>query len=99
MGSVAVLGTRDIHILASERPLWTVDPAMYRAVNLEPAQAQIVVVKSPNMFRAAYGPIAYDTIVVDTPGLASANFRRLPFKRLPRPFYPFDEDWPGAPWA
>jgi microcystin degradation protein MlrC len=99
MGPVAVLRVRDIHILVSERPVWTVDPAMYRAVDLEPTQAQIVVVKSPNMFRAAYEPIAHDIMVVDTPGLASGNFRSLPFARLPRPFYPFDEDWRGAPWA
>jgi microcystin degradation protein MlrC len=99
MGPVAVLRVRDIHILVSERPVWTVDPVMYRAVDLEPTQAQIVVVKSPNMFRAAYEPIAHAIMVVDTPGLASANFRSLPFTRLPRPFYPFDEDWPGAPWA
>ncbi len=98
-GRVAVLMVRDTHILVSERPVWTVDPALYRAAGLEPTEAQIVVVKSPNQFRAAYGPIAYDIMVVDAPGLASGNIRDLPFRRLPRPFYPLDEDWPGAPWA
>jgi microcystin degradation protein MlrC len=98
MGRVAVLRVRNTHILVSERPMWTVDPGLYRAVDLEPTDAQIVIVKSPNLFRAAYGPIAHDIIVVDAPGLASPNLRILPFRRLPRPFYPFDEDWPGAPW-
>jgi hypothetical protein len=99
MGPVAVLRVGDIHILVSERPVWTVDPALHRAVGLEPTQAQIVVVRSPNMFRAAYEPIAHAIMVVDTPGLASSNFGSLPFTRLPRPFYPLDEHWPGAPWA
>lgn len=99
MGSVAVLRVRDTHILVSEQALWTIDPGLYRAVGLEPVDAQIVVVKSPNTFRAAYGPIAYDMIVVDAPGLSTPNLHELPFRRLPRPFYPFDEDWPGAPWA
>jgi microcystin degradation protein MlrC len=98
MGRVAVLRVRDIHIVVSAQPTWTVDPAMYRAVGLEPSEAQIVVVKSPNLFRAAYRPIAHEIIVVDAPGLATANLRSLPFRRLPRPFYPFDETWDGAPW-
>jgi microcystin degradation protein MlrC len=99
MGPVAVLQVLDTHILVSGQALWTIDPALYRAVGLEPAEAQIVVVKSPATFRAAYGPIAHEMIVVDAPGLSTPNLRRLPYTRLPRPFYPFDEDWPGAPWA
>ena len=91
------MGMRDIHILVSERPLITVDPGLYRAVGLEPKDAQIVVVKSPNLFRAAYEPIAHEIIVVDAPGLASPHIRSLPFRRLQRPCYPFDEDWEGAP--
>jgi microcystin degradation protein MlrC len=98
MGPVAVLRVRDIFILASQRPTWTVDPEMYRSVGLEPTEAQIVVVKSPNQFRAGYEPIAHEILVVDAPGRASANLRNLPFQRLSRPFYPFDEDWPGAPF-
>lgn len=99
MGQVAVLRIWDIHILVSERPAWTVDPEMYRCVDLEPAEAQIVVVKSPNQFRAGYEALAHEIIVVDAPGCASANLRTLPFQRLPRPFYPFDEEWPDAPWS
>ncbi len=98
MGPVAVLRVRNIFILVSQRPNWTVDPEMYRSVGLEPTEAQIVVVKSPNQFRAGYGPIAHQILVVDAPGRASANLRSLPFRRLPRPFYPFDQDWPGAPF-
>jgi len=75
-----------------------VDPENYRAVGLEPTEAQIVVVKSPNLFRAAYEPIAHEIIVVNAPGLASPDIRNLPFRHLPRPFYPFDEEWEG-PYA
>lgn len=94
MGPVAVLRVRNIFILVSQRPTWTVDPEMYRSVGLEPTEAQIVVVKSPNQFRASYGPLAHQILVVDAPGRASANLQSLPFQRLPRPFYPFDQDWP-----
>lgn len=99
MGMTAVLSTGPISIVVTERPTWTVDPGMYRAVGLEPDEAQVVVVKSPNMFRAAYAEMAHEIIVVDTPGVASSNLLSLPFTRLPRPCYPFDKDWAGAPWA
>jgi microcystin degradation protein MlrC len=29
-------------------------------------------------------------MVVDTPGVSTANLTRLPYKRIPRPLYPFD---------
>src|SRR5439155_27198115 len=61
-----------------------------RSVGLEPADAQVVVVKSPNMFRAAYNPIAYDILMVDAPGASSPNLRHLPFRRLPHPLYPHE---------
>jgi microcystin degradation protein MlrC len=99
MGRVAVLGIGGIRILVSRRPLVTVDPELFRTVGLEPLEAQIVVVKSPNLFKAAYGPIAHEIIMVDSPGLATSKIKSLPFERIPRPFYPFDEDWEGAPWA
>jgi microcystin degradation protein MlrC len=99
MGPVAVLKLDNIHILVTERPTWTIDPAMYRAVGLEPAEAKIVVVKSQNTFRAPYRDIAEDIYIIDAPGMSTANIFTLPFEKLPRPMYPFDEDWPGAPWA
>ncbi len=97
MGQTAVLAAGRLRIVVMEHAVSTIDPELYRSVGLEPAEAQVVVVKSPNMFRAAYAPIAHRIIMVDTPGASSANLRALPFRRLPRPLYPFDDfDWtPG----
>jgi microcystin degradation protein MlrC len=66
-------------------------------VGLEPQDAKIVVVKSPTLFRANYGEIAHDMILVDAPGLSNGNLRRLPFKHLTRPFFPLDENWTESP--
>ena len=52
------------------------------------------MIKSPNGFRAAYAPIAREMIVVDTPGVSTANLRTLPFRRVARPIYPLDRDTP-----
>lgn len=90
MGRVAILSAGEVKIVLMERATWTHDPAMYRAVGLEPTTAQIVVVKSPNLFRAAYAQIARAIILVDGPGTSSSNFSRLPYRRIPRPLYPLD---------
>jgi MlrC C-terminus len=53
----------------------TVDPELFRSHGVEPLYCKIVVVKSPNGFRAAHEPIAKRIILVDTPGVSTA--RRL----------------------
>ena len=73
------------------RTIPTNDPEIYRAAGLEPATARIVVVKSPNLFRAAYGPFAQDIILLDTPGVSSPNFHRFNWQRIGRPIYPLDD--------
>jgi microcystin degradation protein MlrC len=97
MGRVAVLQAGGVMILIPELMVNTADPALYRSVGLEPQDAKIVVVKSPTLFRANYGEIAHDMILVDAPGLSSGNLRRLPFKHLTRPFFPLDENWTELP--
>lgn len=94
MGRTAVLVSGHVHILVAERSAMTVDPELFRSHGIDPVYCQIVVVKSPNGFRAAYEPFAAAIFVVDTPGVSSANLRQLPFKRVSRPLYPLDPDTP-----
>jgi len=94
MGRAAVIVSGHVHILVAERSAMTVDPELFRSQGIEPLYCQIVVVKSPNGFRAAYEPLAAAIFVVDTPGVSSANLRQLPFKRVSRPLYPLDPDTP-----
>lgn len=90
MGSAAVLDVGRVRILVGERSTMTVDPALFRCFGIDPLYCKIVVVKSPNGFRAAYEPIAKKIFVVDTPGVSTANFSKLPWKRVTRPIYPLD---------
>lgn len=98
LGDVAVLKQKEVYLLVTKRPVWTHDPEMYRAVNLEPTEAKIIVVKSQNSFKAAYKNIAQKILIVDTPGLSTSNIRSIKYNHIQRPFYPFNDDWPGAPW-
>lgn len=95
MGRAAVLEVGMVQILVAERSSMTVDPALFESHGIDPAYCKIVVVKSPNGFRAAYEPIAKGIFLVDTPGVSTANFARLPFKRIPRPIYPLDAETPA----
>jgi microcystin degradation protein MlrC len=94
MGTSAVLEVGQVQILIAERSAMTVDPALFRSHGIDPEHCQIVVVKSPNGFRAAYEPLAKAIFLVDTPGVSTANLKTLPFRRVPRPIYPLDLDTP-----
>lgn len=92
MGRTVVLEAGQVFLLIAERSSMTVDPELFRSHGIDPVYCKIVVVKSPNGFRAAYAPIAKAMFVVDTPGVSTANLRTLPFRRVPRPIYPLDRD-------
>ncbi len=91
MGLTAVLEVGSMSIVITEHSVMTTDPALYRAVGLEPTAAKIVVVKSPAQFRAAYEPIARGIINLDSPGHSPQNVRRLTWTRRPRPCFPFED--------
>jgi microcystin degradation protein MlrC len=93
MGDCAVVRRGQVSVLLLGKSVMTVDPAMYRAVGLEPGAARIVVVKSHIQFRAGYDGIAREIILLDSPGMSSDHLEALPFRRLPRPFFPFDRDF------
>jgi len=94
MGRTVVFEVGLVLILMAERSAMTVDPELFRSHGIDPTYCQIVVVKSPNGFRAAYEPIAKQIFLVDTPGVSTANLQRLPFRRVSRPIYPLDPDTP-----
>ena len=90
MGRTAVVVSGGIHLVVMEQPVIQWDPELYRSQGLDPAEAQIVVAKSPAAFRAAYEPFAGQVLVLDAPGVCSPNLLSFPWKRIPRPLYPFD---------
>ncbi len=94
-GRTAVLQVGRVHIVVMERACLQWDPELYRSVGLEPRDAQIVIVKSPAGFRAAYSPIAAEIRVLDAPGVCTPNLLTLPYAHIPRPMWPFDslDNW------
>jgi microcystin degradation protein MlrC len=89
-GRTVVFQVGQVALVVMERPVIQWDPELYRSVGLDPAGAQIVVVKSPAAFRAAYAPLAAEIHIVDAPGVCSPNIVALPYRHVRRPLYPFD---------
>jgi microcystin degradation protein MlrC len=92
MGKTVVLVQGGIHLVVMERAVSQWDPQLYRSLGEEPSDARIVQVKSPAAFRAAYGPLADEILIIDSPGISTPKLSSLPWKRLRRPIYPLDPE-------
>ncbi len=67
------------------------------SLGLRPEQKKILVVKGVVAPRAAYQPIAYRTILVDSQGATSANPANFTYRHLQRSLYPLEEaTYPGT---
>ncbi len=97
MGDCAVIEAGQVSLLILGNAVMTVDPAMYRAVGLEPNDAGIVVVKSHIQFRAGYADVARAIILLDSPGMSSDRLESLPFGKIERPMFPFDRAFEFVP--
>lgn len=91
-GRVAVLAVGQVSILVTERSVYVVGRRVFQAFGLEPADFDVVVVKSPNGFRPYYESIAGRIVAVDVPGSTSANLKSLPYRNCVRPIFPLDEN-------
>jgi len=99
MGPTAVLRIGGIDVVTISNRIQTIDLQVFRSQGIEPTHKNVLVVKSVQHFRAAYGPIAREVVLVDTGGICSPDKSRLKFAKLRRPIWPFDginEPWPAG---
>ncbi len=89
-GRVAVLRTGGIDVMCATNLLQLLDRNAFRMAGIEPTERSILVVKSSQHFRAAFGPIAGEILVVDGGGLTTRDYTRMPFRKLRRPIFPLD---------
>jgi microcystin degradation protein MlrC len=65
------------------------DTAFARSLGLDPRQMRYIGVKSTAHFRAGFEPWAGAIYLISEPSVH--NLGHLPFKRLGRKMYPFDD--------
>jgi len=91
MGRTVLLDVGSIRMMVSElRGVGGADPDAYRHFGVEPAEAQMAVVKMYFNF-AGFRPIMKGTIMADCPGLSGWDLRQFKWERAPRPVFPLDE--------
>jgi microcystin degradation protein MlrC len=94
MGRSAVLTHGNVHIVATSRSGPHFAPLLFQTAGLDPFAAAVLIAKSPCGFRAAYAERAKQIFVARAPGCAPSDFWKQPFKRIPRPLWPWDElEW------
>ncbi|MBI1262484.1 MAG: microcystin degradation protein MlrC [Rhizobiales bacterium] len=82
LGTTVLLRKGGVHVVVSSRKAQCADQEMFRHVGIEPSRLRVLVVKSSVHFRADFGPIAREVLVVESPGPNVADLTRLPFRHL-----------------
>ncbi len=93
MGPSAALRVGGVSIVLASRRYQVYDRMFFRHLGIEPGGQRVLGVKSAHHFRAAFGPLASEILVVDDGGgLTSRNFKELHYERVRRPVFPLDLD-------
>lgn len=83
LGPMACLRMRSgLRLVIASRKQQAADQAMFRHVGVEPASAAVLVLKSSVHFRADFGPLAREVLIVAAPGPSPADISGLPYRRL-----------------
>jgi microcystin degradation protein MlrC len=73
-------------------PRQILDLQQFRAFGIDPQSKHVVALKSMQHFRAAFEPISGKIIVCDSGALCTPRYDRLPYRNVPRPIFPLDQD-------
>ncbi len=84
LGQMALLRLGGVRVAVSSVKQQAADQAMFRHVGVDPATAKILVLKSSVHFRADFGPLSEDILVVRAPGPNVADPAELSYEKLRR---------------
>lgn len=89
-GPTMVLKIGGIEVVVTSNRLQTIDRQAFLSQGIDPRTKSVIVVKSSQHFRAAFGPIARKVILADGGALTSHDLKLFPYKNLRRPIWPLD---------
>ncbi|MBW3095693.1 M81 family metallopeptidase [Pseudohoeflea coraliihabitans] len=89
-GATAVLAFEQFTVVVMSRTVSLFDRAMYFACGLNPADFDLVVVKSPHTEYHMYDGWVAANFNIDAPGATSANIAQLGHRICARPMFPLD---------
>ena len=95
MGPCAWVSVGETDIVLIGVRLQTYTPELFEMLGVDLHAKQVIVVKSAQHYRAWFGELTEGDIVVDAPGVCTADWRNLPFQRVRKDIWPFAEH----PWG
>ena len=90
-GRVAVLEVGNLLIRVGQNDAGAGDLNFFRSFGIDVENCALVAVKACTSFRAGYEPYAGEICNASTAGAACPDILSLPYERLPKPTYPFEE--------
>jgi len=82
LGTTVRLRKGGVQVVVASRKGQCADKEMICHTGLDPRDLAILAVKSSVHFRADFGPMASEVLVVESPGPNIADLTKLPFTRL-----------------
>jgi microcystin degradation protein MlrC len=90
-GITAVVETKDDHTLVfTSRRMAPFSLEQLISLGIHPERKRVMIVKGVIAPRAAYDPVAAETILVDTPGATADDPARLQYQHRRKPMYPLE---------
>ncbi len=96
LGDCAAIRIGGVDVVLNSHRNQALGRELFTNVGIDPAQKRIVVVKSANHFRDAFGPIAEEVLYADGNGNVPINCRNHAFTKVMRPLWPLDPRPEGA---
>lgn len=93
-GKTAVLRVQGIEILVVTNPLQMRDLQQFKTFGINPADKDIIAIKSMQHFLAAFGPLAGEILICDSGALCSPDLSKLPYKNVPEGTFPLETPHP-----
>ena len=91
MGSSALIEIKGVQVVVSSRRYQNFDQMYFKSFGVDLGTLSVIAVKSSQHFRAAYGAMASEVVVVDDGnGITTEDPRARDYRKLRRPIFPLD---------
>ena len=92
IGDVAVIRAEGIEILLNTKRSGVFSPTIFAHHGVTLADKAVIGLKNLYRHRDVFRPLTRDQLFVATPGACPPDWKSIPFKRIPRPMWPLDDD-------
>ena len=93
LGPSAVIKIGGVETVVITNRFQAYDRMFFVHFGIIPEEKSLVAVKSAHHFRAAYGPMAREIMLVDAAGITSPDPNKFPYQNVRRPIWPLDGEW------